>query len=281
MSAFLEGMRHLGWIEGRNIEIERRWGEGMVGIMRTQAELLVSGRPDVLAVSTATALSEVRRAAGGIPIVFWGVSDPVGNNFVQVLARPEGNITGFSLFNYEMGGKWLQILKEVSPHLKRALVLMNAANPNWPGWRRAIEPVASSVGLQLILPEVRDAAQLERAVAGFAREPNGGLLVLPDPFMTANRDSILKLAGRLRLPAIYGQVEWVRQGVLVAYGVDQLDLARRAAAYVSRILKGEKPGELPVQAPTRFEFAVNMKTAATLGLRIPPSILVRADEVIR
>ena len=280
LAALRQGLQQLGWMEGRNIEIDPRWGEGKVAVMRTQIEALVSGKPNVIAVSTATALREAQRVAGQIPIVFWGVSDPVGNKFVQSLARPDGNTTGFSLFEYEMGGKWLQLLKEVAPHLKRALVLMNAANPNLPGWLRAIEPIAPALGLALIRPNLKDAAQIEPAISSFAREANGGLIVLPDPFLSASRELIVKLAERYRLPLVSGLGSYTELGGLISYGIDQVDLAKRAATYVSRILNGEKPSELPVQAPTTFELVINMKTAKALGTKIPPSFLVRVDRVI-
>lgn len=248
--------------------------------MRAQAEALVSGKPNVIAVSTATALRETQRAAGNIPIVFWAVSDPVGNKFVRNLARPDGNTTGFSLFEYEMGGKWLQLLKEAAPHLKRALVLMNAANPNLPGWLRAIEPVAPALGLELIRPNVFDAAQTEPAISAFARDANGGLILLPDPFLAPHREVIIKLTAKYRLPMLSGVSSFSDLGGLISYGIDQVDLAKRAVNYVSRILNGEKLGELPVQAPTMFELVINMKTARAFGLRIPQTFLVRADRVI-
>lgn len=283
LAALREGLLQLGWMEGRNIQIDHRWGEGNIAVMRTQAEALVSGKPDVLATSTATALREIQRATGKIPIVFWGVSDPVGNKFVQSLARPDGNTTGFSLFQYEMGGKWLQLLKETAPRLKRALVLMNEKNPNLPGWLHAIEPVARSLGLELIRPNVMDAAQIESAISAFSREVDGGLLVLPDPFLTStvHQELILKLTTLYRLPSVYGLSIFAQRGGLISYGIDQVDLARRAASYVSRILNGEKLADLPVQQPTKFELVINLKTAKQLGLKIPQSMLVRADEVIQ
>ena len=283
LAALREGLQQLGWMEGRNIQIEHRWGGGIASVMRTQAEALVSGKPDVIATSTATALRETQRVAVNIPVVFWGVSDPVGNKFVQSLARPGGNTTGFSLFQYDMGGRWLQLLKEAAPHLKRALVLMNAGNPNLPGWLHAIEPVARSLGLALIHPSVMDAAQIEPAISAFAREANGGLLVLPDPFLTSagNQELILKLTTTLRLPSVYGLSVFAQKGGLISYGVDQVDLAKRAAIYVSRILNGEKPADLPVEQPNKFELVINLKTAKQLGLKIPQSILIRADELIQ
>ena len=283
LAALRQGLLHLGWLEGRNIQIDNRWGEGNIAVMRTQAEALASGNPDVLATSTATALREMQRAAGQIPIVFWGVSDPVGNKFVQSLARPGNNTTGFSLFQYEMGGKWLQLLKETAPFLKRALVLMNEKNPNLPGWMYAIEPVARSVGLELVRPKVMDAAQIESAISAFSREANGGLLVLPDPFLTStvHQELILKLTTLHRLPSVYGLSIYPQRGGLISYGIDQVDLARRAASYVSRILNGEKVADLPIEQPTKFELVINLKTAKQLGLKIPQAMLVRADELIQ
>lgn len=280
LTGLREGLQQVGWIEGQNIQIDLRWGDGKAAVMRAQAEALVSGKPDLIAVSTATALREVQRAAGKIPIVFWGASDPVGNKFVQNMAHPEANTTGFSLFEYEMGGKWLQLLKEAAPRLKRILVLMSAVNPNWPGWLRAIEPIAPSLGLELVRPNVTDVAQIELAISAFAREANGGVLVLPDPFLATHQELLSRLITKLRLPSISGVSDYVHSGGLIAYGIDQNDLARRAGIYVSRILKGEKPGDLPVQSPTKFELIINLKTAKALGLKISQSLLLRANEVI-
>jgi putative ABC transport system substrate-binding protein len=282
LAALRQGLRELGWTEGSNIELDLRWGEGRIAVMRSQADAIVNGKPDAIAVSTATALREVQRAAGDTPIVFWGVSDPVGNKFVRDLARPDGNTTGFSLFEYEMGGMWLKLLKEVSPALKRVLVLMHASNPNWPGWQRALEAVAPVQGLELSKPVLVEEAQIEPAVVAFAREGGGGMLVLPDPFLTppSRAGAITGAAIRHRLPSVYGVVKYAAAGGLMTYGPDQADLARRAAGYVSRILRGEKPSQLPVQRPVRFEFVVNMRTARALNLRIPQSILLRADQVI-
>lgn len=281
LTAFLEAIGKDGWINGSNIEIVYRWGQGKIPVMRTQAEALVNLKPDVIAVSTASALREVKRIAGNTPIVFYVVSDPVGNKFVENLARPEGNVTGFSLFEYDMGGKWLQLLREATPGLKRVLVLMNSVNPNLTGWLKAMEPVARATGLQLFRPELTNASQIEGAIVRFAHEHNGGVLVLPDPFTSASAswDVIVRTANKYRLPTVSGSLS--RQGGLLAYGPDQGDLARRAAIYVSRILKGEKPSALPVQAPTKFQFIVDLKTAESIGLRIPQTILIKADEVIQ
>lgn len=279
-SALRDALRQLGWIEGRNLRIEYRWGEGDAKLMRSQAEELVAGRPEIILAQTATALREVQRAAGAIPIVFWTVSDPVGNKFVSNLSRPGGNTTGFSLFEYEMGGKWLQLLKEVTPRLRRVFLLMSVRNPNWPGWRRAIELAAPSLGLQVEHIELTDVAQIGPAVSAFAQKPNGGLVVLPDPFLSPQREAIVMLAAKHRLPAIYGPSAYTQAGGLISYGIDSVDLARRAASYVDRILKGEKPGDLPIQKPTKFELEINLGAAKALGLQIPQSVLLRADRVI-
>ena len=278
--ALRASLQKLGWTEGQNFQLEHRWGEGSANLIRTQVAELVRGKPDIILVSTATALREVVRAAGDIPIVFWGVSDPVGNKFVQNLARPGGKITGFSLFEYEMAGSWLQLLKEAAPQLARVFVLMNTNNPNWNGWLRAIESLVPSLKLQVTHADLTSATQINPAISTFAKKPNGGLLVLPDPFLSAHRELILRLVEKHRLPAIYGSSAFTDQGGLISYGIDQVDLAKSAGQYASRILKGEKVGELPVQKPTKFELAVNLNTAKALGLKIPPSIMLRADRVI-
>ena len=260
--------------------IDYRWGEGDAALMRKHAADLVSRKPDVMLVRSATALREARRAAGEIPIVFVSVSDPVGNGFVQSLAHPGGNITGFSNLDYDMAGKFLQLLKEVAPHVKRVFVLQSPNNPNWPGWLRAIDASASTLKLEVVRGSVTDGAQIEPTISAFARESNGGLLVLPDPFLRPQRDLIFNLAKRFRLPAVYGGGGFDNGKVLIYYGVDDTDFARQAALYVSRILNGEKAGNLPVQAPTKFKLHVSANVAKTLGLTLPASILVRADKVI-
>ena len=280
VAALRENLGKLGWIEDRNVVIDYRWGEGDAALMRKQAADLVSRKPDVILVRSATALREARRAAGEIPIVFVSVSDPVGNGFVQSLARPGGNITGFSNLEYDMAGKWLQLLKDVAPSVARVFVLQSPNNPNWPGWLRAIDASSSTLKLDTVRGNVTDGAQIERAIVAFAREPNGGLLVLPDPFLRPHRELIFNLATRLRLPAVYGGGGFGNGEGLIYYGVDDTDFARQAALYVNRILKGEKAGNLPVQAPTKFKLLVNANLAKTLGLKLPASILARADRVI-
>jgi putative ABC transport system substrate-binding protein len=279
-AALREGLRQLGWIEGRNLDIKYHWGKGQVTSIRAYAEDLVKWKPDIIVVRSATALREVRSVAGEVPIVFVSVSDPVGNGFVQSLARPGGHITGFSNLEYEMAGKWLQLLKEIAPKVTRVLTLQGASNPNWRGWQRAMETYVSAVNLQLTRPTITDGAQIEPVIAAFAREPNGGLIVLPDPFLQPHRALIFSLAAKHRVPAIYGGGGYDSGEGLIFYGVDAVDLSRRAAVYVNRILNGEKAGELPVQTPTKFELVVNIKAAKALGLAVPTSLLVRADRFI-
>lgn len=280
LAALRENLAQIGWIENRNVVIDYRWGEGDAALMRKHAADLVSQKPDVIVVRSATALREVRRAAGELPIVFVSVSDPVGNGFVQSLARPGGNITGFSNLEYDMAGKWLQLLREVAPYVRRVLVLQSPNNPNWPGWLRAIDASASTLKLNVTRGSVTDGAQIEPTISAFAREPNGGLLVLPDPFLRPHRDLIFALVTKLRLPAVYGGSGFDNGNGLIYYGVDDADSARQAALYVSRILNGEKAGNLPVQSPTKFKLHVNAKLAKTLGLTLPAGILARADRVI-
>ena len=279
-AALRESLGQLGWTEGRNVVIEYRWGRGQVTLMRTYADDLVKWNPDVIVVRSATALREVRRVAGKIPIVFVSVSDPVGNGFVRSLARPGANITGFSNLEYEMASKWLQLLKEVAPHVTRVLPLQSANNPNWPGWLRAIESSLPAFNLKLSRPNITDGAQIEPVISAFALEANGGLVVLPDPFLQPHRSLIFSLSAKHRLPAIYGGAGYDSGEGLIFYGVDPVDVSRRAAIYVNRILNGEKAGELPIQAPTKFEMVVNIRAAKALGLSIPPSVLIQADRVI-
>jgi putative ABC transport system substrate-binding protein len=275
-----ENFRKLGWVENNNAVLEYRWGEGEAALMRKHAVDLVTWKPDVIVVRSATALREVQRAAGSVPIVFISVSDPVGNGFVKSLSRPGGNTTGFTNLEYDIAGKWLQLLREVAPNVKRVLALQSPNNPNWPGWLRAIESSASALSLNVVRGSVIDRTRIEPTISTFAQEPNGGLLVLPDPFLAPEHDQLLALAKGHRLPAVYGGSGFDTGEGLIYYGVDQTDLARLAAGYVNRILKGERAGDLPIQAPTRFRLLVNLHVAKTLGLTVPASILVRADAVI-
>jgi len=280
VKALLETMRQLGWIDGRTVDIDHRWGEGKIDVMRTQAKLLLDAGPHVFVVSTASALREVQKITSKVPIVFWGVSDPVGNKFVLNLARPEGNITGFSLFDYSMAGKWLQFLKQAVPNLERVLVLMNAANPNLPGWLKAFDVISPKLGIEVVRPNLTDAAQIEPLISAFGGEPNGGVLVLPDPFFRGDYSLLGQLLVKYRLPSIAGLNAFAESGGLIAYSIDQMDLARRAAFYVNRILKGELPRNLPVQGPTQFELLINMKTARSLSLTLPQSLFVSVNRVI-
>jgi len=280
LAALRKELRKLGLIEDRDIKVEIRWGEGNINLMRTEAESFVSRKLDLIAVSTATALREVQRATSKTPIVFWAVSDPVGNKFVESLVRPGGNTTGFSLFEYDMCGKWLQLLKEAAPNVKRILALMSSNNPNLAGWMRELESAASVLKLEVIQPKLVDAGQIEPAITSFARLENGGLLSLPDPFLSPHRKLIATAALSSRLPSISGLSIFAQEGGLLSYGIDQVDLATRAASYVGKILKGAKPGDLAIQRPTKFELVVNTRTAKALEITVPKTLLFRADDVL-
>ena len=280
VAAFLDTFQKLGWADGRNVRIEYRWGAGEADGGKAAAAELVRSAPDVIVVSSNSALAEVRRLTSSIPIVFTQISDPVGGGFVAGLARPGGNITGFQNFEPAMGGKWLGVLKEAAPNLSRAGVLFASDTAANVAFLRAAEAVAPSLGVQLTAIDVSHDVEIERAVAALASEPDGGLVVLPNPYNATNRGSIIVLAARHRLPAVYPFRYFAAGGGLMSYGIDQIDQWRRAASYVDRILRGEKPGELPVQAPTKYELVINLKTAKALGFNIPPAFPLRADEVI-
>jgi putative ABC transport system substrate-binding protein len=279
IAAFLDTFQKLGWAEGRNVRIEYHWGAGDADGGKAAALELVRSAPDVILVASNPALSEVRRLTSSIPIVFTQISDPVGGGFVAGLARPGGNITGFQNFEPAMGGKWLGVLKEAAPNMSRAGVLFASDTANV-AFLRAAEAVAPSLGVKLAAIDVSRDAEIEPAVAMLASKPDGGLLVLPNPYNATNRASIIGLAARHRLPAVYPFRYFAAAGGLMSYGIDQIDQWRRAASYVDRILRGEKSGELPVQAPTKFELVVNLKSAKALGFNIPPAFPLRADEVI-
>jgi putative ABC transport system substrate-binding protein len=279
IAAFLDTLQRLGWIDGRNIRIEYRWNAGDAERIRASAAELVRSMPDVIVAAAGLALTELHPLTSTIPIVFTQVGDPVGSSFVAGLARPGGNITGFQGFDPAMGGKWLGVLKEAAPNLSRAAVLFGSDVPVSIAFLRAAEAVAPSLGVTVTAVDVQD-GEIERAVATFAGRPDGGLIVMPHHYTLANRGSIIILAARYRLPAIYPFRYFATEGGLLSYGSDQIDQWRGAATYVDRILRGEKPGELPVQSPTKFELVINMKTAKALGLNIPPAFPLRADEVI-
>jgi putative ABC transport system substrate-binding protein len=280
IAVFLDTFQKLGWSDGRNVRIEYRWSAGDSDREKAFAAELVRSAPDVIVVQSNPPLAELRRLTRAIPIVFAQVSDPVGSGFVAGLARPGGNITGFQNFEPTMGGKWLGVLKEAVPNLSRAAVLFGSDSAVNIAFLRAAETVASSLGVRVTAVDVHAGVEIERAIATFAGEPDGGLVVLPHHNTTANRASIIILAARHRLPAIYPFRYFAVEGGLMSYGIDQIDQWRGAATYVDRILRGEKPDDLPVQAPAKFELVINLKTAKAIGLHVPPAFSLRADEVI-
>jgi putative ABC transport system substrate-binding protein len=279
-AAFLQGLQEWGWTAGRNVQIDYRWGAGDADRFRKYAVELVALAPDVILATGSPVTSALLQATHTVPIVFAQVPDPVANGFVASLAKPGGNATGFTIYEYGTSGKWLELLKEISPHVTRAIVLRDPAIASGIGQLAAIQGVAPRLGVELRPVGVRDAGEIERAVTAFAREPNAGLIVLASPLAIVQRDLIITLAARHRLPAVYGLRFFVTSGGLISYGPDSIEPYRRAAGYVDRILKGEKPAGLPVQAPTKYDLVLNLKTAKALGLTVPPTLLARADEVI-
>ena len=279
-AAFVDGLRKFGWTEGTNLLIHDRWVGDDADRIRLYATELTGMRPDVIWATGSLPLLFFKRATRTIPIVFTQVYDPVGSGFVTNLTRPGGNITGFTLGEFSMGGKTLEVLKEVAPQVNRVAVILNLEQPPHVAMWRSIEATAPSFGVRLTPADAPGPEEIERAIEGFAREPNGGLIVLPSPITQVHRELITALAARHRLPAAYVFRFFVTSGGLVSYGIDPADQARQAAGYVDRILKGEKPADLPIQQPTKFELVINLKTAKALGLDIPTSLLARADEVI-
>jgi len=273
VATFQKTLQELGWTEGKSLKIDYRW-------RGASAAELVKLAPDVIIVAGSSNLAAAQQASRTIPIVFVGVTDPVGSGFVANLARPGGNSTGFSLFEYSMSGKWLELLKQVAPGVIRAGVLRNPAIASGIGQFSAIQSAALSSSVELSPIDVRDAGEIERAVSVLSRAPNSGLIVTAGTFGIKYRDLIIALAARHQLPAVYPYRLFVNGGGLISYGPDINDLYRNAAAYVDRILKGERPANLPVQAPTKFELVINLKAAKALGLSVPPTLLTRADEVI-
>ena len=280
IGSFLQGLQALGWTDGRNVRIEYRWGAGDSERMRAYAAALVALKPDVILVNNALALLPLQRATSTIPIVFTSIYDPVGSGFVASLARPGGNITGFTLGEFSLGGKMLEVLKELAPRVGHVGVMLNPDQPPHVAMWRAIEAIGPSSGVRLMASQVKDPAEIEPAIRAIAEEPNGGLVVLPSPISVVHREPIVALAARHRLPAVYGFSIFVKSGGLASYGVDTADLYRRPAQYVDRILKGAKPADLPVKQPAKFELAVNLKTAKALGLDVPLILQQRADEII-
>jgi len=280
LAAFLQGLQELGWTDGRNVRIDVRWGTGDAGRNRRHAAELVELAPDVILASGGSIVAPLLQVTSTVPIVFTQTPDPVGAGFVESLARPGGNATGFSIFDYSLGGKWLELLKEVAPRVTRVAVIRDPATPQGIGQFSAIQSLAPSLSLEATPLNARDAGDIERAIAAVDRNPNSGLIVTGSNLAIVHRDLIVTLAARYKLPAVYPLGFFVTGGGLLSYGPEGIDPHRRAAAYVDRILKGEKPADLPVQAPTKYELAINLKTAKTLGLEVPPTLLARADEVI-
>ena len=280
IAAFLQGLQQLGWTDGRNVRIDYRWGAGDADNIRKYAAELAALAPDVILATGTAAMAPLLQATRTVPIVFVNVADPVGAGFVDSLARPGGNATGFMQFEYSLSGKWLELLKQIAPGVTRAAVLRDPAITAGIGQFAVIQSVAPSVGVEVSPVNVRDAGEIERAVAAFARSSNGGLIVTASALAVVHRDLIIALAARHKLPAVYYRRYFVTGGGLISYGPDLVDQYRRAAGYVDRILKGEKPADLPVQAPTKYELVINLKTAKALGLDVPPTLLARADEVI-
>jgi putative tryptophan/tyrosine transport system substrate-binding protein len=279
--AFQQGLQQLGWIPEVNVQIDTRWaGVGDAEHYRRYAAELVALAPDVILASSGAVVGPLRRITRTVPIVFTETSDPVGAGFIESLARPGGNITGFLSFEYSLSAKWLELLKEIAPGVTVVGVLRDPAIPSGPGQWGAIQSVASSFGVELRPINVDDASEIERAMTAFARGSNGGIIVTASSLTVLHRGPIITLAARQKLPAVYFQRVFVTGGGLMSYGADTFDAHRRAAGYVDRILKGEKPADLPVQAPTKYELVINLKTAKSLGLEIPPMLLARADEVI-
>ena len=280
LAAFLQALQASGWADSRNVRIETRWSAGDPEHARAHAAELVALAPDVILADGGTTVGPLLNATRTVPVVFVNVTDPVGGGFVESLARPAGNATGFTLFEYSISVKWLELLKEMSPRVKRVAVLRNPALASGGGQLGAIQTAAPSLGVDLRPVDVREASEIERGIGAFARSSNAGLIVTANTLADLHRELIISLAARHRLPAVYPFRYYVTSGGLVSYGPDLVDPYRRAAGYVDRILKGEKPADLPVQAPTKYELVINLKTAKALGLTVPPTLLARADEVI-
>jgi putative ABC transport system substrate-binding protein len=280
LAAFAQGLQQAGWTVGQNLRVEYRWAGGNADTMRQQAGELVALSPDVIVAHSSAAVAPLLQASRTIPIVFTIVADPVGAGFVNSLAHPGGNATGFTNFEYSTAGKWLELLKEIAPGVTRAAVLRESAIAAGPGQFGAIQAVAPAVGVQVSPIDVRGAGEIERDITAFAQSPNGGLIVTGSPAATVYRGLIISLAAKYRLPAVYNSRFYATSGGLLSYGPDYTEQFRRAAGYVDRILKGEKPADLPVQAPTKYETIINLKTAKALGLTLPSGLLSIADEVI-
>jgi ABC-type uncharacterized transport system substrate-binding protein len=279
LAAFRQSLGKFGWSEDRNLRIDIRWGAGDPARMRALAKELSGLAPDIVVAESTPATAALRQEIPNVPIVFSQVANPTGAGFAASLARPGGNTTGFTNFEPSMGGKWLELLKEVAPHVARTTAIFNPRTHSGQYWH-SIETAAPSLAVTFTRSPVGDATEIEHVLEAFARAPNGGLLVMPDSFTLTHRELIVVITQRRRLPSIYAFRVFPRSGGLLSYGIDQVEIFRRIAAYVDRILRGANPGELPIEGRTKFELAVNLKTAKALGLEVPPTLLARADEVI-
>ena len=280
IAAFVEVLQQLGWTDGRNVQIDHRWGGGDPNNIRKQAAELAALAPDVILATGGSATEQLLRATRTVPIVFVIVPDPVGSGLVNRLSRPGGNVTGFMAYEYNLSGKWLELLKQTAPAVTQAAVLRDPALTAGIGLFAIIQAAASSLGVEVVPINVGDATEVERAIGAFARESNGGLIVTPNAWTAVHRELVVTVAARHKLPAVYAARYFITGGGLISYGPNYVDQFRRAAGYVDRILKGEKPAHLPVQAPTKYEMVINLKTAKVLGLDVPATVLARADEVI-
>jgi putative tryptophan/tyrosine transport system substrate-binding protein len=278
---FVQGLNSLGWTEGQNLYIDWRWSAGEPALARTYAADLIGLAPDVILSASTTNLTALLRVNQTIPIVFVAVADPVAQGFVPSMEHPGGNLTGFTAFRVSMGGQWIELLKEVVPRVARVLLIFNPeTSPQSKVFLQSIEAAASSFGVEIVPKAVQDAADIETSIERFARGPDGGLIIPTDTFTQMRRGLIVELASRYRLPAVYTTPDFVRNGGLIYYGFDLIEQFRQAALYVDRILKGAKPGDLPVQQPTKFALIINLRTASALGLQVSPTLLARANEVI-
>jgi putative tryptophan/tyrosine transport system substrate-binding protein len=280
VEAFRQGLRELGLQDGNNIHVDYRWGAVNPDEAARNAKELIRLNPDVIFAATTPAVAAFVGQTRTIPIVFVQVGDPVGQGFVASLARPGGNMTGFTPYEFSLGGKWLDVLKDIAPQVARVALVFNPDTVPYAGFVHSAEAAASSLAVHAVPAPVRSPSEIEMAIKAFAQEPSGGLILFPDVSTAAHRKRIIELAAEYRLPAVYGLLFFATDGGLVAYGPDSVEPYRRAATYVDRILKGANPGELPVQAPTKYELIINVKTAKALGLTVPPSLLAQADEII-
>jgi putative ABC transport system substrate-binding protein len=281
IAAFQQGLADLGWIEGRNISVDHRFASGDPGQAQAIVAETVAAAPDLIIGQSTPVVAALKQATSTIPIVFAVLNDPVGQGLIASLARPGGNITGFTFIDFPITGKWLELLKGVALSVNRAAVIFNPETaPYYPAYLRSFEAIPRSIAVELAPAPVHNEVEMETALAELARRPGGGLIAAPDPFTTTHRALLMTLAERYRLPTVYGFRQFVSEGALLSYGPDTLDIVRRSASYVDRILKGEKPADLPAQAPVKFELSINLRTAKTLGLEVPFHLQQLADEII-